>query len=213
MKDFFIYLKSPFLVEIPTKIEWGNFFSLFILYIIIMLPVGSVVKIVNHILNISQVSIESSIYLKILIALIIAPVLEEFLFRLILIINRKNVIIFSATSLILCIISCLRSHFFNSIILLLISLLGILALYKLPFLVKVTKKHFSIFFYFIAFTFGFFHVFNYVGISGFKYLWVPFLGLPQIIMGVFFGYTRLKYGIAYSILFHMIINLLALSSL
>ncbi len=55
------------------------------------------------------------------------------------------------------------------------------------------------------------HLSNFNYILNLKMLYyIPFLLLPQIITGVFFGYVRLKYNIFFSILFHSIYNLILL---
>lgn len=67
------------------------------------------------------------------------------------------------------------------------------------------KKRFSYIFYIIALAFGFLHFQNYT-LEGKDLLLIPLITITQIIDGFFFGYVRMNFGLAYSILFHMLNN-------
>ncbi|HQG72456.1 MAG: CPBP family glutamic-type intramembrane protease [Tenuifilum sp.] len=213
MSHFIEFLKKPYIVNKQNKIDWKYFFTLLFSYYLILLPVGVFIKIINSIFNITQKQVNLELFPKIVLALFIVPIIEELLFRLILIINKRNLIIFSSITLILSTYNLLKSNYYFSIILFTLSILAVLFLSRSFEIRSIITKYYSIYFYAIAIIFGLMHFKNYNGIDGFLYLWIPFLVFPQILMGAFFGYIRIKFGIIYSIIFHMIINLFAIGTI
>ncbi|RPH33641.1 MAG: CPBP family intramembrane metalloprotease [Bacteroidales bacterium] len=213
MEYFLLFLKRPSLNNDQKKVEWRHIFIILFSFYLVMLPIGFFIKLMNSFFNISQKHLSFDILHKILLAVVIAPIVEELLFRILLVINKRNLIIFSFTSLILSAYSLLKAHYYYSVILLILSILAVTFSTKEIGIRNMTTKYYSIYFYAIAIFFGFVHFTNYDGISGFLYLWIPFLVLPQFLMGVFLGYVRLSFGIIYSILVHSVINLIAIGSL
>lgn len=69
------------------------------------------------------------------------------------------------------------------------------------------KKHFAVLFHVVAFTFGIVHLANYANIS--NYLAALPLVSFQIVLGYSLGFVRMKFGLRYSILMHTIWNLIA----
>jgi hypothetical protein len=61
-------------------------------------------------------------------------------------------------------------------------------------------------FYITSLLFGLFHTINFSGNFWLILSFSVFLCSPQIIAGLILGYIRLKYGLVYAILFHMLIN-------
>lgn len=61
-----------------------------------------------------------------------------------------------------------------------------------------------------AVVFGVFHTQNFP-ITYKTIFLIPLLTLPNIIYGLFFGYTRIKYGFLYGFIFHSLTNLIALT--
>jgi len=66
-------------------------------------------------------------------------------------------------------------------------------------------KQYRYIFYFSAIFFGFVHIFNY-DYSIKMFLLIPLLTAPQIVMGVFLGYMRVRFGIFQSIILHTLHN-------
>jgi len=62
-------------------------------------------------------------------------------------------------------------------------------------------------FYFFIISFGFIHITNFP-INTNTLIMTPIITLPQTFLGLMLGYTRLKYGIIYSILMHTLFNLI-----
>ncbi|WP_397362652.1 CPBP family intramembrane glutamic endopeptidase [Olleya sp. R77988] len=67
------------------------------------------------------------------------------------------------------------------------------------------KKYFRIVFYAFALLFGYMHLFNF-NITTQILILSPLLVATQIILGLVFGYIRVRFGLIYSILLHMFYN-------
>ncbi|MCC7504431.1 MAG: CPBP family intramembrane metalloprotease [Saprospiraceae bacterium] len=78
-----------------------------------------------------------------------------------------------------------------------------------PILVAFGKARFPWVFYLLTVVFGFAHVSNFQ-FSGHNLLYIVPLTLPQIIGGLFLGYTRYTFGLKYAVLQHSCGNLLTL---
>ena len=68
-----------------------------------------------------------------------------------------------------------------------------------------SKKYFRIAFYIIAVLFGYMHIYNFP-ITPQVLLFSPILVLPQIVLGLVFGYIRVRFGLIYSMLLHASYN-------
>jgi membrane protease YdiL (CAAX protease family) len=71
-------------------------------------------------------------------------------------------------------------------------------------------SHFPYFFYGSALVFGLLHASNFIGNPYVLIAFSPLLGGPQILLGLLLGYFRMKNGLAYSMLFHILVNAVAL---
>lgn len=69
----------------------------------------------------------------------------------------------------------------------------------------IYDKYFIFIFYFTVLTFGFAHITNYTNLGQIWYI-VPILVTPQISIGFFLGYVRVRYGLVWSIILHAIHN-------
>ena len=93
-----------------------------------------------------------------------------------------------------------------------ITLVLILTLYLIlnnkiikKYLSNFWNKNFKYIFYFSILLFGFSHLGNYI-FSLTLILLSPLVLLPQLISGVTFGFTRMKLGIIWSIVLHILVN-------
>lgn len=68
-------------------------------------------------------------------------------------------------------------------------------------------KHFGLIFYLAAFSFAIVHAFNFFTLRDIWFL-LPLLIAPQLIMGILFGYIRMRYGLIWSIFNHFLHNML-----
>jgi len=168
--------------------------------------------------NISQHLQYISILILGLINYLIMPFMEELKYRLFLIFKPVNIsITFFIVSF--SIISLLnKSSIFEfdrfflpkfiSSILIGISVFLVLnrELRIRDFFEKVWIKYFKYFFYFSVLIFGISHL-NKYSLSPGIYFLSPLLIAPQLISGTIWGYVRVKYGIFWSTLHHIIHNL------
>ena len=72
-------------------------------------------------------------------------------------------------------------------------------------LILFSRKKFKIAFYILAVLFGYMHIFNFE-ITTKVLLFSPILVLPQMALGLIFGYIRVRFGLLYSMLLHMCYN-------
>lgn len=153
---------------------------------------------------------EDNLLITIVLATIIAPALEETIFRLSLKPNTNYLALTLATLTIL-ILSRIQQTIPLLILTATIPLFAALYAQTLrqtqaqTFITKVYTNHFRIIFYSSAILFGLVHMLNYTDIqSGGAIL--PLLIIPQTIIGIILGYTRLQYGFKYGILLHGLYN-------
>jgi len=216
LKDLYLFLKRP---SIGQVIEVGSsklFFKLilltvlyfYIFSIIGLLVVTTPLKLLHLVPEMKNLDYSTINILKIAI---LAPVYEELLFRLPLKVTFVNLLLFFTTLLYV----LLHKHVDNIYLLLGSLLLFFIISYytfrnRVKFVSNIkmfSKKYFAIIFYAQVFIFGFMHLFNFNLNYSYFYLF-PFFVIPQLIMGIFHGYIRVKYkyGIFYGILIHIIIN-------
>jgi len=70
---------------------------------------------------------------------------------------------------------------------------------------KVWDKFYRWIFYFMAVAFGLMHIMNFEPSLNI-YLLAPILVAPQILIGINLGYLRIRFGLIWSILFHALYN-------
>ncbi len=186
------------------------FFNLMLLYYFFSLPIGILVGLFIKFLNFSETEFNYNAIKIILAGLIIGPIIEEILFRLLLKPRYWNVLLFFAFSISMMIVSIIKS---NVLYLLIFTFLGCITLIlckKKTYLKAAQKfilRRFYFAFYLSCFLFSLIHFTNYHPASYKLLLSMPLIILPQFIGGAFLGFVRMKYGIKYSFLFHSITNI------
>ncbi len=78
------------------------------------------------------------------------------------------------------------------------------------FPLKYIKPYFAFLFYVVTLLFAFLHIFNF-DLSGAQWLLAPLLVLPQLVLGLYLGFVRMKHGIWASITIHALNNLIPTS--
>jgi|TARA_B110000046_G_C12973045_1_gene389815 hypothetical protein len=118
-------------------------------------------------------------------AVIMAPLFEEIMFRLILRFRSNFLILWS------------------------IRLIALLQIDDKRTLLKTARKVWDKFygwiFYFMTLAFGLMHILNFEPSLNI-YLLAPILVAPQILIGINLGYLRVRFGLIWSILFHAFYN-------
>jgi uncharacterized protein len=143
-------------------------------------------------------------------SVIIAPTVEETLFRLPLVNQTPHIAVALATTIILGISQAQRQISFLLLMpsIPLITVLIAKVINTKP-IQKVRdffyKKHYKILFYVTALAFGSAHLINYRDIQSTDYI-IPLLVVPQMIIGVMLGYIRTQFGFKYALLFHSSYN-------
>lgn len=163
--------------------------------------------------------------LRLMTAGIMAPLVEEIIFRLPMRLNARNLSVFVAMTLIMFVFGqwvnqqiapwvnnqALEILVRLSVKLLLAALLAFVFYQVIknfdPALVRFRDQRFTLVFYFFTILFGFAHISN-AQYSWHNLLYIIPLTLPQIISGLFLGYTRIKLGLKYAVLQHAMWNLL-----
>ncbi|UBM61693.1 CPBP family intramembrane metalloprotease [Candidatus Sulfidibacterium hydrothermale] len=197
------------------KIKWKLFFFLFFFVWFYSIPLNilsyGLMKAL-HLHNLLDM-LKGKSLLKILFLAITAPVLEEFLFRLLLKPSVKNLVwyvsFFSAVFIFDLLLGKTKGMIFLAGLLLVPAIL----LVKRNGLKRFQKwflKHFRLFFYLSCLLFGMLHIGNFSPLSWSLLFWGPLLVLPQLFAGLVLGYIRMRFGIVYSILFHFSYNMLFL---
>jgi len=162
-------------------------------------------------------------FLSLLFGGILAPIIEELVFRLPLKYTKWNFVIAIIAFYFLTFVSqsamCdltvgnlmerftyKRSLIFLLILIFTIILTNIKAIEKL--LGSIINSHGWWFYFLLSILFGSIHTEPLLILKNFP--WLILQGAPQILAGLYFGYIRLSYGIKYSILTHSVWNLVAL---
>lgn len=210
MKLFLTFLRHPNYRKIE-KIRWNLFFKLLLLFYAICVPLGLIVGILLKLLNYSDTELNFNTLKILIVGILLGPIIEELLFRLLLLPKLKNVIIFIVFSISMAIIYLIKGSIHFLIIFLLFGSIAFLFCQNKRYLRKAQLfiiNHFCFIFYTSCILFGFYHIFNYTPFNLKLFILMPLIVLPQIVAGVFFGFIRMKFGIFYSIIFHSVTNVI-----
>ena len=200
LRDLWYFIKKPVelkQVRIPLKVKIGTCLALFIIQIPPLLGLSALLgglEILglweDDMHRLQKIFQEMKPGLIFFFAVIIAPFLEEVMFRLIL---------------------KLRSNF---LILWPLQLLILLQVNNKINLLKTIRNFWNKFygwiFYLISIAFGLIHILNFEPSLNI-YLLAPILVAPQIVIGINLGYLRIRFGLIWSILFHAFYNGILLS--
>jgi hypothetical protein len=208
------YLKNPYYTILNTRPSKYSFIFLYGLYIIGAIISIIIINIYNNIFNIEK-ELNQFIFFKnetLLILLyigIIAPIIEEIQFRLLLKPSKNNIKIFYIVTLFMLSIflyfKVKTGIIFNCILIIFTGITLLITKYNSCIYIQ---KHFYIFFYISVVSFGFLHIFSFKGELLYLIIGLPLLTAPQLLAGSILGYIRMNYGFIYGVLFHIIINLL-----
>ncbi len=203
------YLRNPIYCS-NEKPKLKAILFLFLVYVITIILIGIVIALITKEFHIKINEFKLSTHFKtILVGVIIVPFYEEILFRSLLKFKKANITLFIATIVVFIVIAAvnlkIKSIIFFSALLL--GFLSMLFVFKRIRLESFLSSKFKFFFYASALLFGLLHAFNFSGNIYLILAFSPILGGPQIVLGLILGYIRMKNGLVYSILFHMIVNI------
>lgn len=200
----------------PNSIEYVGFsknlrlvFYYYFFFILFLLFSSAFVGILQH-LFVNQPHIVLPINITFLKVAIIAPIMEEILFRLVIRVNKLNLILF----VVFLIVSVLYEKYILSTVAyyIFVGVFLLLLLFK-KFNYKINnhceKNNFlPLLTYLSCLFFGLFHLSNFKDTDPIEIVVIAYL-FSQILAGFVFVLLRLKFGITTSILLHILINSLA----
>jgi membrane protease YdiL (CAAX protease family) len=151
---------------------------------------------------------EEHLWLYFLLVAIIAPFIEEVIFRLSLIFKPYNISL-SVSTLVSLIINRLSYHLISiiSFFLVFVLIYELTSTYKEK-MISFWDKNFKYIFYFLSLLFGLVHMSNYRCTVSSQYLLASVLIFPQVAMGFILSFTRVYYkkGFIIGIIIHCIFN-------
>ena len=207
MIKFLHFLKKPIYNESFVRIEWSDFFILLGALFLLEMPLSVMIKMLIKVLGLTSKHLPTPYLKRIILGLIIGPFFEELLMRLYLVFRKEKILIILVTSLGLALYFFLREQELKVVIFTVMSLFFILILLNFSRCRLAFIKYYMHFFYFTAVVFGLLHISNFTGLTFMNFMWAPIIVIPQIIMGLFFGYIRVTYGFFYSTIFHSLVNI------
>ncbi len=206
MNNFFLFIKNPICPNRFIKMNWVDFFQMLFIFLAFAIFFGVIGAITLKLTGISRIPLDLNLYKKILFGIILAPIYEEVLMRLLLVFSKRNIAIFISCCTLLLIYFCLKSSPKFLVFSVLIIAISILYLYHNQCFAFI-NNHYKQIFYLSAVLFGLIHIFNFTGITGYNLIFTPLLVLPQIFMGFILAYIRVNYGFKYGVLFHATVNI------
>jgi hypothetical protein len=206
MQNFLIFIRNPVYNESYKRFNIKNFLSLLFIYIVFMIPLGLVFYFLFKVLNLEHKAIHLNFQEKLLYGILLAPIIEELLFRLLLVFNKKNLVILIITTFALLVYFIIGENILKTVLFLLLGVI-LMIVFKYHDQCKVYFiRNFKLSFFLIAVIFAFLHFFNFLGVSPSNFLFLPLFIIPQVILGLILGYIRITYGLVYSIFFHVLVN-------
>jgi len=209
VKELFQYILKPTAYSSYSKLSKATFFKLLLTYFGLSLFFAGISAAICYIFHIKHNDIEiESIMKSILLVVFLAPIYEEIIFRGLLVFKRKNLVLFFIVSAILLFISIFRQKYIVAIVLasLIVFLISSLVVFGVKRMKGFIDNRFAVFYYSSSVLFGLIHIFNFSGNVKYMIIFAIFLTAPQIIMGFVNGFLRIKYGLIYSIIFHIFVN-------
>jgi hypothetical protein len=207
MDRFFGFLKNPDHKAGFIKPSLMDLFTLLVTYFILAVPLMTLAYLLSGTFEITHKELDANFAERLIRGILLAPLIEETLFRLIYVFNKRNLGLILLTSIALTVFFLFRDNIAKQIIFAASALTACILLLVFSRSREFFNNHFRFFFYSIAFAFAILHIFNFNGITGPITLLSLFFVLPQLVLGIILGYVRLTYGFIYAVLFHAVVNL------
>lgn len=207
MSDFITFIKCPYYTGSFVKLSVKDFFILFVVYFISVVPFGAIASIVSSLSGLTSKVQQLTMPREILYGVLLAPIIEELFFRLIYVFNQRNLVIILAASVLFEGYFIINDNLIKSIIFSAVIIFTIVLLLNFRRSRTTFYKHFGFFFYFIASLFAIIHIGNFIGLSLNNILIVLLMVIPQFIAGTILGYIRVRFGFIYAVFFHTLVNL------
>jgi uncharacterized protein len=190
-------------------INWRLFTNILLLFYLITFPLSLLINLLLNFLSFNNSELEISNLRAIFAGIIVAPIIEEFLFRFLLIPKYKNLIVFSIFCSFLAFFTFIKSSYTYFYIFVALCLIIFFILLNKRYL-RATQffiiRHYKYYFFLSWIVFGFYHLANYSPLNYKIILFSPIILLPHMVLGSFLGFIRMRFGLMYSILFHAVNN-------
>lgn len=147
-----------------------------------------------------------SMFFVFLLAVVVAPIIEEVIFRSYLRWPFSIVIIYIISLITVLILLFTKFDFLLASTLVLFALVGHSIFRNIDKIEDYFKDKFGFVFYFSVIIFAYIHIFNFGNVTTWYY--VPILVLPQFILALYLGYVRVRNNLLASIYIHMLNNII-----
>lgn len=182
----------------------GHIYVLLLLFFIILTMASTIL---GEKLLLEKYRLDFSLWVVIL-TLVIAPILEELVFRNWLSLKAEDI----RSSIIFCLPGILFWFSINEVHLLHYISFGVLMLlYFLSYFYKGTQAQF-LYISLSSLIFGIIHLTHIEDVDEKPYLFIILNTMPQVICGYYFAKVRLERGILYAIALHFLVNILPVLS-
>lgn len=198
ISDLLLFIKNPQVNAMVAPLSPGNFFTLLLMTFALVIPYALLLESVGvgQFDNVMEDFIRDHKYLLLLLVIIMAPLLEETIFRYHLTLQPKAI----WWSLALSLLMISQMWWLAAMLLLYLVVLLVLVLNK-------QKPPLHLVVYLSAFFFGIVHLGNYTNFDFVANLyWIPFLVGVQFALGLLLSFIRLHFGLAKAIYFHAAYN-------
>ena len=202
---FFYYTFHPAVCKASKPTIW-DILKIFLIYVVILLITTPFFLFIQKKIGCQTIPIENSI--TFLYFVIIAPIIEEILFRLPLRFSKRNYYILFVTLLAYLAFLVIKTKIVFFVLFLLYFLLLIfIRSYPKKDIHTLYHRYFKYIYWLSILGFGFLHLNNHPTVWYNMILFAPILCFPQILLGSIAGYLRMRYGFIYGVMFHIANNL------
>lgn len=206
LTDYRRFLRAPTYNRQNLPVRWGEFVTLLLLYLLIGYALNPLFERLADYFQLAH-ALEDADDTVVVLGILVIPPVEEVTFQLWLRASRST--LFAVAFLVL----------FIGLMLLPVSQLGAALLMALSVVIlvltlmgyeedieRLVARRFGLFFYGSTILFSLMHITNFTPLNAQTLLLAPLLVMPQFIVGTMLGYLRVRYGIGFSILFHVLVN-------
>lgn len=216
LKDFITFLKTPKVIVKDNFRVW-NVCKTIVYWFLIYYGFSIVLALIQGFMKMKGLFPEHSNYHKefslTFYIIFIVPICEELLFRVVLKYSKINLSLFISTIIFFFLRKVVQLNIIYSIIISTLVLSSVFSILYKPNLngrlESLWKNNTVKLFYISSITFGLVHLTNFVGFKPIHLLFIPIIIGNQLVLGLVFGFLRLKYtnGIIITSLLHILINL------
>ncbi|MDD4108377.1 MAG: hypothetical protein PHH93_06645 [Prolixibacteraceae bacterium] len=208
MTNFLEFSKNP--KHLYQTEKWSNIIILqfLILFIILGSPASGLPYILSKLQLIETKISHLTFQQKMIQGLLIAPVVEECIFRLILKENKTYFLITAVICITIIAVEIIMENHISAVVFMFILIVvAVISFFHVKRLIDLySQNNYKYLYWCTIILYGLLHGLNFRFTNHWHIILIPLLTMPQIILGSILSYIRVKYGIFYSIIFHFIVN-------